>query len=305
MINYILILVLIIPLNLIANKKKKADIEAIKAMCGCMDIKFEFAETISPNKDYKFYKNYLSGGTELAFIIEESPNKLVIQHLLVVMDTMIIKHWRQDWIYEGKEMFSYDKNQRWTKKMLTKEESKGKWIQKVYQVDDSPRYEGIGTWIKADGKTYWESTTDAPLPRREYSKRSDYNVLQRTNRHEIKDYGWVHEQDNKKILRKNVDTIIAEEKGWNTYKRVNDKKCQAAIDWWSKNKNYWKHVRAVWDEYYKMEDISLHSSVNKRPMFSSFFELGNKFEGTTKETLSDEDELVVEIKKIIDQYLKD
>ena len=54
-----------------------------------------------------------------------------------------------------------------------------------------------------------------------------------------------------------------------------------------------------------MEDISLHSSVNKRPMFSSFFELGNKFEGTTKETLSDENELVVEIKKIIDQYLKD
>ena len=61
-------------------------------MCGCMDIKFEFA--ISPNKDYKFYRNYLSG--QLAFIIEESPNKLVIQHLLVVMDTMIIKHWRQD-----------------------------------------------------------------------------------------------------------------------------------------------------------------------------------------------------------------
>ena len=56
-----------------------------------------------------------------------------------------------------------------------------------------------------------------------------------------------------------------------------------------------------------MEDISLHSSIDKKPMFSSFFELGNKFEGTTKETLSDEDEdeLVVEIKKIIDQYLKD
>ena len=33
------------------------------------------------------------------------------------------------------------------KKKLTKKESKGKWIQKVYQVDDSPRYEGIGTWV--------------------------------------------------------------------------------------------------------------------------------------------------------------
>ena len=106
-----------------------------------------------------------------------------------------------------------------------KKSRKGKWIQKVYQVDDSPRYEGIGTWIKADGKTYWESTTDAPLPEGSIAKRSDYNVLQRTNRHEIKDYGWVHEQDNKNF-KENVDTIIAEEKGWNTYKRVDDKKCQ-------------------------------------------------------------------------------
>ena len=247
----------------------------------------------------------MSGGTELAFVVEESPNKLVIQHLLVVMDTMVIKHWRQDWVYEGNEMFVYDKNQRWTKKILTKKESKGKWIQKVYQVDDSPRYEGIGTWIKVDGKTYWESTTDAPLPRREYSKRSDYNVLKRRNRHEIKDYGWVHEQDNKKVLRENADVLIAEEKGWNTYKRVNEQKCQAAIDWWNKNKNYWKHVRAVWDEYYyKMKDISLHTSVDKRPMFSGFFELGEKMEGKTKETLSDEKKLVNEIKKIIYKYLK-
>ena len=109
----ILILVFIfLTFNSIAsNKKRKQDIEAIKGMCGCMNIRFEFAETISPNKDYEFYKNYISGGTELAFVAEESDNRIVIQHLLVVGEDMVIKHWRQDWIYEGDEMYQYDKDQ--------------------------------------------------------------------------------------------------------------------------------------------------------------------------------------------------
>ena len=306
MIRYILILFLIIPLSLSADKKKKKDIEAIKGMCGCMDIKFEFAETVSPKKEYTFYKNYLSGGRELAFIIEETPKKLVIQHLLVVLDTMVIKHWRQDWIYEGEMMFIYDKDQKWVKKSLTKKERKGKWIQKVYQVDDSPRYEGIGTWVMVDGKTYWESTSEAPLPRREYSKRRDYNVLKRGNRHEIKDFGWIHEQDNVKIMRVDEDEIIAEEKGWNTYKRINESNCQAAIDWWKENKNYWRHVRTVWDENFKEKNVvSLYSQINKRPMFSEFFELGSRVEGKASEIISDETELIKNIKTIIEKYSKE
>lgn len=304
----ILILVFIfLTFNSIAsNKKRKQDIEAIKGMCGCMNIRFEFAETISPNKDYEFYKNYISGGTELAFVEEESDNRIVIQHLLVVGEDMVIKHWRQDWIYEGDEMYQYDKDQKWIKKKLTKKEAKGKWIQKVYQVDDSPRYEGIGSWVYVDGKTYWESTTDAPLPRREYSKRKDYNVMERGNRHEIKSFGWVHEQDNRKISRGDEDILIAEEKGWNTYRRVDDEKCKPATDWWVKNKNYWKHVRSVWDEYYSNNDVvSLHSSIDKRPMFSGFFELGGKVEGNTKSEIEEEKELVSQIKEIINKYSKD
>ena len=64
---------------------------------------------------------------------------------------MVIKHWRQDWIYQGVDILSYDKDERW-KKEFRKESVKGKWIQKVYQVDDSPRYEGVGSWIHLDGK---------------------------------------------------------------------------------------------------------------------------------------------------------
>ena len=121
----ILIFIFLTFNSIASNKKRKQDIEAIKGMCGCMNIRFEFAETISPNKDYEFYKNYISGGTELAFVAEESDNRIVIQHLLVVGEDMVIKHWRQDWIYEGDEMYQYDKDQKWIKKKLTKKESKG------------------------------------------------------------------------------------------------------------------------------------------------------------------------------------
>ena len=58
--------------------------------------------------------------------------------------------------------------------------AKGTWTQKVFQVDDSPRYEGYATWVHVDGRHYWDSQTDGPLPRREYSKRSDYNVSKKT-----------------------------------------------------------------------------------------------------------------------------
>ena len=59
MVKQFFFLLLTISLSATANnKKKRQDIESIKSMCGCMDISFEFAETISPNKDYKFFDNY-------------------------------------------------------------------------------------------------------------------------------------------------------------------------------------------------------------------------------------------------------
>ena len=86
---------------------------------------------------------------------------------------------------------------------LPKIDVKGQWSQKVYQVDDSPRYEGTGTWVHVDGKSYWENVSNAPLPRRERTKRKDYNLMIRNNRHQITDQGWIQIQDNKKILKNN------------------------------------------------------------------------------------------------------
>lgn len=262
-----------------AQKKKDLDREAILDMCGCYEVTFKYTETFSPEIDYEKKMDYTSGALELALPIVAEKNKISIQHLLVINDTMIIKHWRQDWEYENQEVFYYDKDNNWVFGTLPKEQVKGQWTQKVFQVDDSPRYSGSATWVHFDGKHYWENKTDSPLPRREYSKRSDYNVMKRGNRHEITAYGWVHEQDNDKIIREDneADILLAQEKGMNTYKKVEDNKCQAAVNWWRKHKSFWANVRDSWDEIYNRKgDLTLRKKLDGQPMFMHFYPLEKK-----------------------------
>ncbi len=256
------------------DMKKKQDIEAIKSMCGCYEVSFKYSETFSPNEDYEKSKDYNARGLEWAELIVDEENKLSIQHLLIVKDSMIVKHWRQDWLYQNSNIHDYHKNNAWKFTAMTAEEVKGQWTQKVYQVDDGPRYSGSATWVHVDGKHYWENKTAAPLPRREYTKRSDYNVMLRGNKHEITDYGWVHEQDNDKIIREEGkdDVLLAKEKGYNIYTKVDDEKCKLARTWWKDNQHFWTSVRNEWDEIYNRNtDLSLKKSVNDKPLYEYLF----------------------------------
>lgn len=286
-----------------AQKKKKQDVEAIMNMCGCYEVTFNFAETFSPNSEYAFYDNYKTGALELVIPIEESKDKIVLQHLLVINDTMIIKHWRQDWLYENTDLYSYHKQSTWNYQSLKPEQVKGQWTQKVYQVDDSPRYEGSATWVHYDGKHYWESTADAPLPRRDRTKRNDYNVMERTNRQEITNYGWVHEQDNQKLVRsQSKDSLIVKEKGWNTYTKTENNKCQPGIDWWAKNEKYWADVRIVWDELFALKkQVAINMKVEDKVMYQRLF-------GLEKELMSngnyDSDTAKAKIRMTIQKHLK-
>ncbi len=270
-------------LGMQAQSKKEMDRQSILDMCGCYEITFKYTETFSPEIDYEKKLDYTAAALELALPITNENNEISIQHLLVVNDSMVIKHWRQDWLYENQNVFTYDQDNTWDFTTLPKKEVKGQWTQKVYQVDDSPRYSGSATWFHADGKHYWENKTDSPLPRREYSKRSDYNVMKRGNRQEITDYGWVHEQDNDKIIRKEgqEDVLLVQEKGWNTYTRVPDEKCALARKWWEENQEFWARVRGVWDDIYTREGaLSLHRSVDKKPLFMHLYPLEAANAGT-------------------------
>ena len=292
------LLVFFVAINLSAQTKKQKDINAIKSMCGCFEVNFKFAETFSYSKDsiYKSSENYSAGALEWAQLVNDEKNNIIIQHILIAGDEdnpYVIKHWRQDWLYENSDFYYYDHNNKWIYKHKKQNEVKGQWSQKVYQVDDSPRYEGTATWIHVDGRSFWSNSTDAPLPRREITKRQDYNVMLRRNNHEIFDWGWQHDQDNDKIIRESgkEDFVLAQEKGINNYIRVESKRCLAAQNFWKENKDKWSLVRNKWDNIFNYKnDIKLKNKFNEKRLYQYLFSL--------ESSVNEE-----EVSKIIDNFI--
>ena len=276
--SFLSFLCIMLCITIYSQSKKSKDIQSIKSMCGCFEIEFNFAETFvfSEKEGYQKSKTYKARALEWGQLILDEKNKISIQHLLIVGSKQfpsIVKHWRQDWIYQNTDLYLYDKNDKWSYISLDKKDVKGQWTQKVFQVDDSPRYEGSASWIHQDGKSYWENTTPAPLPRREFSKRSDYNVTIRGNRHEITSDGWIHDQDNKKIQKEDDSQfVLAHEKGYSTYTKVPDSECKAAVDWWDKNGYKWKMVRDKWYIIYSSnKDLTLKPTVDDKKLYSYLF----------------------------------
>lgn len=288
--------------TVLLNAQAPADRDKVKELCGCFEVNFQFAETFSPEKGYKYHdRENISGGTELVYVVEETDKKLVMQHLLIITDSIIIKHWREEWSYENPERWVYEGDNVWKKTYLKPEEVKGKWTQTVWEVSDAPRYQGHSQWVNLDGKWIWQNTADAPLPRREYTTRNDYNVLRRTNRIILSEKGYVHDQDNEKIKRENgKDQLLVAEKGWNTYDRVDEKECKAGLYYWEKTKEYWTSVRRAWEDYLKTHDrIQLKQNINGKVLHDHLFVQATQY---TKGQLKKED-IAKTVTALLSEYL--
>jgi hypothetical protein len=181
-------------------------------------------------------------------------------------------------------------------------EVKGRWVQKVYQVDDSPRYESIGTWVHVDGRHEWHSECDSPLPRREFTKRSDYNVLRRGNRVYLTPDGWMFEQDNQKIIRSATgDKLLAREKGYEEFTKADTGKFAYAKGWWKTQQAYWTAVRQVWDEVYAQNAvIRLKGKVDGKLLFERLFDLADQSAKEKWDTAKNK----AETRKVINAYLQ-
>jgi len=237
---------------------------AILNMAGTFKVTFHFQETVAAQPGYKLKDAYHEQATELIKVVEDSSKTIRMQHILVVnrgpkKDPIVVKHWRQDWTYQDNAVFGYRGRDTWQREDHSTEEIQGTWSQAVYQTDDSPRYEAIGQWVHEGDQSYWESSrTWRPLPRREHSKRKDYDVLAVRNRHTITPTGWVHEQDNRKVVLSDEGTptqIIAHEIGVNTYERVGDEGFDAALTYWQATEDYWADVRAEWDKTFASNQV--------------------------------------------------
>lgn len=127
---------------------------------------------------------------------------------------------------------------------MSEAERAGKWAQIVYQVDDSPRYAAVSEWKHENGISSWTSPPSLrPLPRRDMTTREDYQGMLAINRHALTPKGWVHEQDNTKlILTEKMPKALVREVGINTYTRVEDFSIAIAENYWSGTKNYWSYI---------------------------------------------------------------
>jgi len=250
------------------------DRDAILKQCGCFEVSYSYTETAALKPGYPLRPPKQVKGLEWIVVDRASERSISLQHLLVGSQG-VQKHWRQVWDYEPNMLFEYQGQGLWKKRLLSPQESAGRWAQRVYEVDDSPRYEGIAAWSHDAGPSFWVSRAWSPLPRREYTQRSDYDVLARQNRHQLNPDGWSHLQENQKLrLTKGRIEPLVQERGENRYRRVDDARCAAARTWWTQNQPTWRRIQGVWHDVYERYDtLHLRLEPLKEPLWQRIFTL--------------------------------
>lgn len=230
-----------------------ADRAEILAMAGNFKVRFDMQEATAWMPGYTPLERKTSGGHEVVRVVEDSPNRIVLQHLLVAEHdgkSHIIKHWRQDWEYEPARILAYRGDGKWVWEDIPADRRSGFWSQTVYQVDDSPRYAGFGRFDTQMGVRRWRSSwTWRPLARRDAIRDPVYDRYLSINRHQTSPDGWVHWQDNTKLAHEGGRLKpIVQEYVLNTYTRFDDYDVKAADDYWARTQGYWAAVRAAWDQ---------------------------------------------------------
>ncbi|RPE80934.1 DUF6607 family protein [Vulcaniibacterium tengchongense] len=259
------------------------DRASILAMRGEYAVDFAFDETVLLQPGYERRPAQRSGGDETVIVVEDGPARIVLQHILVDPESgHVTKHWRQDWTYEAPSRFEFAEDQTWRVRPLPAEQTRGAWTQCVYEVSDAPRYCGTGRWTYDNGIATWTSDPSwRPLPRREYTKRDDYNAIRAVNRHTITPDGWTHEQFNTKVLRKpdGAQVELAREFGFNDYRRTRDVDFAPAYRYWEATRDYWAGIRARWAAYLERPPgLRLKTKVDGMAMIVPLFEQAGALE---------------------------
>ena len=259
-----------------AADARSRDRKAILAMQGEYQVSFNFEETVALKSGYERRQDKTSDAFEVVILVEDTPDLIVLQHLLVSPEGgQVIKHWRQDWHYEARSRWEFSEDQTWRIRPLPADRIDGHWTQCVYEVSDAPRYCGTGRWNHRYGVSTWTSDRSwRPLPRREYTVRSDYNALNVENRHTITPGGWTHEQDNTKTRRdgENTRQTLVREFGFNDYRLIQGFDFSPAYAYWERTADYWAAVRREWARRIAAQGgIALNTSVDGMQIIAPLF----------------------------------
>jgi uncharacterized protein DUF6607 len=275
------------------------DRRAILAMAGDYRVTFDFLEIEDFAPELNRDKPYQSWGTERVYVDVDTGTTISLVHILdmrivdesgKVSEPIVTKHWRQTWTYEPRDLVEYKGRERWERRKLRSAERDHQWSQTVYQVDESPRYASIGHWSHSGSFSSWISgDTWRPLPRREWSVRSDYQVLLGTNRHTITATGWLQEENNlKMVLGKDGMTdatrpFLAREYGVARYSRIKAGDFGAADQYYQRTRAFWSTVLTTWHQRFEASPaIQLKAPVDKAGLFRPLFEYADQLASDEK-----------------------
>jgi hypothetical protein len=268
---------------------QERDRRAILAMAGSYRVAFDFLEVANFAGDGARPRPYQSWGTEKVYVDRNEPDFVSLVHILemrvvgedgTLSEPMVTKHWRQDWRYEPQYVIEHTDGNRWVRRDLSPAERRGVWSQTVYQVDESPRYGGIGGWEHNAAFSSWISgETARPLPRREWSVRKDYQLLVGTNRHTITPRGWMQEENNlKRAVGDASLPYVGREYGVARYERLKDADFAAADAYYAATRGFWDAVLEVWGELWSQRrEVVVEQNSDQSGAFMGLFELADEF----------------------------
>jgi hypothetical protein len=279
------------------------DRRAILAMAGDYRVTFDSLEIEAFQPAAERDKPYQSWGTERVYVDSDTGTYISLVHILdmrilqddgTLSEPIVTKHWRQSWQYEPKELVEYKGQNRWERRKLSSTERSGQWSQTIYQVDESPRYASVGRWNHTGSFSTWMSAdTWRPLPRREWSVRSDYQVLLGTNRHTITATGWLQEENNLKMVLSKDGTVDstqpyrAREYGVARYSRMRGGDFQAADEYYQHTRAFWTSVLTNWHELFQSHPVvTLRAPVDQAGLFRKLFEYADQLAGGQTPTQS-------------------
>ena len=295
--------------------KFEQDRRAILALQGEYEVSFEFLETILLETDKDFDTPYASKGTEFVIAIKNEQNHISLQHILVMfkidpetgqeVGPLLVKHWRQDWKYQPKNILDFNGDKTWTTKKLKRSQTRGKWKWDIFQVDDTPRYSGLGEWDHFDTvSTFKTGYMNRPLPRREFSVRNDYKVLLGTDTIVLTKNTWYHEQKNfkqKDLSTAEENSFRSREIGHNSYRRIKNFDFSSGYAYWEKTRPYWQDVTKVWDKLLKThKKYSLRKKVDGMLLFMHHFK--NADDSKILDMTSEKRQLL--ITELIEKFIK-
>lgn len=163
--------------------------EPLKHLAGCFEVSYRFVEDGAHDKDIK-------GNLFEDITVEARDGGWAFQHWGVFKGRRI-KHWREEWRQNPDASFT----------------------QTVIGPFEDARYECTAPFRFNQWRC---ATAGAPKPQRDRA-RTDYETLDRENTLQLTPRGWAQSESN--VKRDASGAAVANELGWNEYRRVESSRC--------------------------------------------------------------------------------